>query len=164
MVLSVERAKQKPHKNAEPTQKHKTLICMRPFPGLFVQYFSIFLSGCKQPNLSTFRTVPQRSLSFSGCKDTQKSGYANFIFSRIRKSGLKTIFKFRYIIKKCYLLKFDTCFLKKKVDIGVSDSCNGDSETPSLFRYSWQYDGYLSTLTFFVCAIIVFIILFVVIW
>ena len=67
------------------------------------QYFSIFLSGCKQPNLSTFRTVSRRSLSFSGCKDTQKSGYANFIFSRIRKSGLKTIFKFRHIIKKCYL-------------------------------------------------------------
>ena len=61
-------------------------------------------------------------------------------------------------------LKFDTCFLKKKVDIGVSGSCGGDSKAPSLLRYSWQYNGYLSALAFFVCAIIVFIILLVVIW
>ena len=104
-------AKQKPHRNAEPTQKHKTLIWKRsPVRRPIFQYFSIFLSGCKQPNLSTFRTVSRRSLSFSGCKDTQKSGYANFIFSRIRKSGLKTIFKFRHIIKKCYLRALKTIY------------------------------------------------------
>ena len=40
-------AKQKPHKNAEPTQKHKTLMT-------YCQHFSIFSSGCKRSNLSTF--------------------------------------------------------------------------------------------------------------
>ena len=44
--------KNKPHKNAEPTQKHKTLM-------IFCragrhQHFSIFSSGCKRSNLSTF--------------------------------------------------------------------------------------------------------------
>lgn len=61
-------------------------------------------------------------------------------------------------------LKFDTCQIKKNVHIWASSSCDGDLEALSLSRYSWQYDGYFSALAFFVCAIIVFIILLVVIW
>ena len=53
-------AKQKPHKNAEPTQKHKTLMT-------YCQHFSIFSSGCKRSNLSTF----------SGRKDKQNFLNAN---------------------------------------------------------------------------------------
>lgn len=63
-----------------------------------------------------------------------------------------------------YYLKFDTCQIKKNVHIWASSSCNVDLEALSLSRNSWQYDGYFSALAFFVCAIIVFIILLVVIW
>ena len=64
----------------------------------------------------------------------------------------------------CYDFKFDTCQIKKNVHIWASSSCNVDLEALSLSRNSWQYDGYFSALAFFVCAIIVFIILLVVIW
>ena len=60
------RAKQKPHKNAEPTQKHKTLMRLSS-PGRS-QHFSIFSSGCKRSNLSTF----------SGRKGSQFFWFANF--------------------------------------------------------------------------------------
>ena len=66
--------------------------------------------------------------------------------------------------KSSYLFKFDTCQIKKNVHIWASSSCNVDLEALSLSRNSWQYDGYFSALAFFVCAIIVFIILLVVIW
>ena len=91
----VDRAKQKPHKNAEPTQKHKTLICTRPLSDLFVQYFSIFLSGCKQPNLSTFPAVLQGPCYFSGCKDTQKNHIA--------------IFCMKFLLN-CYYREIKSCF------------------------------------------------------
>ena len=60
-------------------------------------------------------------------------------------------------------LKFDTCQTKNKVYTEASDSCDGDSGASPFSRYSWQYDGYFSTFVFFVCAIIVFISLLVVI-
>ena len=50
------------------------------------QYFSIFLSGCKQPNLSTFPAVSQGPCAFSGCKDTQKN--------QIPRAGCKNLLNY----------------------------------------------------------------------
>lgn len=61
------------------------------------------------------------------------------------------------------LFVFDTCQTKNKVYTEVLDSYDGDSGTSSFSRYSWQYDGYFSAFVLFVCTIIVFIILLVVI-
>lgn len=78
--------------------------------------------------------------------------------------GSCPLLRYEWIWRFWKILKFDTCQIKKNVHIWASSSCNVDLEALSLSRNSWQYDGYFSALAFFVCAIIVFIILLVVIW